>query len=161
MSVGVEDLDAAQVPGGSPAITAWDLAYRAPLNPALKRIVNDALSAGRVLVVSTTRHAKDLAAHVTATDADVVEVVDDTDTVRGYVFPPWIAGQVTIYMQRRPQSFAEAVDILTEQRRQPVRDHLHEWLNFATPSPVVCPGGPPGSIGRHFTFGAVPCRNHR
>lgn len=143
------------------SLTAFDLSYRGEVEGRLKRLVNDALSTGRVLVVSGDRRAEDLAVTVAKVRPDVIEVVDKKGTGRGMIFPEWVTVQVARERGRRAKSLLQAVKILAEEDLEADRDHIHEWLNFARPTPVECPGGPPGSRGKHLTFGAVPCRNHR
>lgn len=145
----------------SSSLTAFDLSFRGQIEGKLERIVNDALSRGRVLVVSTDREAADLAITDAKVKPDVIKVVDRAGAGQGVIFPGWIASQVARESGRRAASLLQAVKILAKEDLVADRDHLHEWLNFARPKPVECPGGPPGSKGRHLTFGAVPCRNHR
>lgn len=60
----------------SSSLTAFDLSFRGQIEGKLERIVNDALSKGRVLVVSTDREAADLAITDAKVKPDVIKVVD-------------------------------------------------------------------------------------
>jgi hypothetical protein len=138
-------------------LNAFDVAFRGDLTGDLSEVFQTALDQGRVMTVSAKSPAPQLAKNADACGIEVISVVDAVQKPVGYIFPGWIAKQVTLNKKTPVATMSEAIVVLELEPKTKGKELLHEWLNLDQPEPRECPGG--GGDTPHPTF-FDPCLIH-